>query len=123
MRAPQLGVLLLAGLLLLLACSAAPEPAKAKAPKAKPFVAMRHQHIPRMGVQQQKTQSLLQEKKGSSKASTQQVVPLAPLSPECVPKYVTDLVVPPPMPVAAPVVAQVSWYVCSAYLEVRDPCR
>lgn len=60
-----------------------------------------------MGVQQQKTQSLLQEKRGS-KASAQQAVPLVPLSPDCVPKYVTDLVVPPPMPVAAPVATQVS---------------
>lgn len=106
MHAPQLSALLLAGVLLLHVCSAAPEPAKTKVPKAKPFVAMRHQHIPRMDVQQQKTQSLLQEKRG--KASAQQVVPLVPLSPDCVPKYVTDLVVPPPMPVAAPVATQVS---------------
>jgi hypothetical protein len=27
---------------------------------------------------------------------------LAPLHPECVPKYVTDLVLPPPMPIAPP---------------------
>jgi hypothetical protein len=97
---------LLFGLLLLQCCTAAvsaqaAQPAEARHTEPKP-----HRHIPRMDVEQQKYQSSMQE--GNDRASMQQVVPLAPLNPNCVPKYATDLVVPPPMPLATPpLVAQV----------------
>lgn len=109
MRALHLSTLILAGLLLVHVCSAAVEPAAANKAKAKTAAKPRHhQHMPRMDVQQQKEQSLQQERQ-KSRASTQQVAQVGSLHPDCVPKYVTDLVVPPPMPIVAPpVVAQVS---------------
>lgn len=58
-----------------------------------------HKHIPIMDAEQQKTMSAAQEK--NSRAQLEQVDPIAPLNPDCVPKYVTDLVIPPPMPVSA----------------------
>lgn len=71
-----------------------------------------HAHIPRMQPAEQKLQSLLQEPKSpkqqqKQKARTQQVAPIGPLLPACVPKYVTDLVLPPPMPVSVVPLSQV----------------
>jgi hypothetical protein len=66
-----------------------------------------------MQPQQQKLQSLLQEpfngQQQLKKARASQVVPVAPLLPSCVPKYVTDLVLPPPMPVSVVPMSQVGW--------------
>lgn len=78
---------------------------------------LQHKHFPRMDPEQQKLQSLQQEKNYSKKPqkeqqqdssskqqqqaqTSQQVVAPGPLLPSCVPKFVTDLVIPPPMPVS-----------------------
>jgi hypothetical protein len=121
MRALRLSTLLLAGLLLVHVCSAAVDPAAASNAKAKTAAKPRHhQHMPRMDVQQQKEQSIQQER-NQNRASTQQVAPVGPLHPDCVPKYVTDLVVPPPMPIMAPPVGtQVS--VCFFFLFLLCCC-
>lgn len=58
-----------------------------------------HKHVPRMQPMEQKQRYGGKDLDG--KASISQVAPpVTPLLPECVPKYVSNLVVPPPMPVA-----------------------
>lgn len=59
-----------------------------------------HAHVPRIDPAEQKLQSLLQEPGGPAKAKAIQPPAVAALLPACVPKYVTDLVIPPPMPVS-----------------------
>jgi len=104
MRAALFSSLLLAGLLIM-QCSLQVHCSEAAAVKRK---VKPHHHMPVKDPEEQKTQSLLQERPRRSHA--QQLVPVAPLNPACVPKYVTDLVIPPPMPVAPPggVLAEVS---------------
>lgn len=110
--------LLVAGLLALcVSLLGAAVPAAAAGPRP-------HRHIPRMPVQQQKAQSALQEQKGQPQgnAEPEQIPPtppLTPLLPACVPKYVTDLVIPPPMPVSAvPMSLVVSERRCGCALNV-----
>lgn len=104
MRAALFSSLLLAGLLLM-HCGLQVHCSEAAAIKRK---VKPHHHVPVKDPQEQKAQSMLQEKPRRSHA--QQLAPVAPLDPACVPKYVTDLVIPPPMPVAPPggVLAEVS---------------
>ena len=68
-----------------------------------------HAHFPRMQPAQQKLQSLMQEpyraRTGDFRAS--QAPGVFALPPACVPKYVTDMVIPPPMPVSVVPLRQV----------------
>lgn len=82
---------------LLVLTPAAAAPAQPAAHRAK-----HHARVPRMEPAQQKLQSLLQEPSTGRTADARpaQAGVLTALSPTCVPKYVTDLFIPPPMPVS-----------------------
>lgn len=66
-----------------------------------------HAHIPRMDPAQQKLQSLLQEPNTGRTADARPTQVVTALDPTCVPKYVTDMVIPPPMPVSVVPLRQV----------------
>ena len=88
------------GILILAAVMASPAAAATATP---------HKHIPTMSVEQQKLQASLEQLRGPD-VGPEQVPPTAPLTamlPSCVPKYATDLVIPPPMPVSAEPLATV----------------
>jgi len=97
MAAP-LRSLLVAGLLLV-SIGALTAPAGATRTRPKP-----HKHVLTMDPAQQKLQSAMQEQpaKGRDVQPDQlpPTAPLQPMLPACVPKYATDLVIPPPMPVS-----------------------
>lgn len=108
-------LLLLAAMSLVVAVTAAPTPGHDHELVIKGI--QQQKHFPRMDVAQQKAMSLLQEQPLQQRqqptssqpksANASQVLLPTPLLPACVPMYVTDLVIPPPMPVSAVPVAEV----------------